>query len=236
MHGIFIAAAITTAIVLLSYGIAICLLSAPTDRRLLLVACLLVLPLQPLVLYGLRLPVDRWLVAVLGHDSAVYQLITLWYAPLTEEPAKLLPLLLPFLRHRINSGNFIFFGLTLGLGFGVGELWMIAERIAQSPEFRDTPFFLFGGYMSERIIVCFLHGAFTSVVLAHLSRRWAWGLVGAMILHFLTNAPLFLAAQDVGGLGKEAWSQLIWMWLTLIVVAMIALLVWLHLKNVEQQR
>src|SRR5215475_13718556 len=107
MQGIYIAALITTALVLAIYGSFILKMKVPVNKRSLLIAFLLVLTAQPLAFYLVRLPLDGLLAGILGKESKIYEFITLFYAPLTEEPAKLIPLLFPFILRDITKENFV---------------------------------------------------------------------------------------------------------------------------------
>ena len=224
MKGIYIAALITTATSLALYGALLKRLSAPSDRRLLILAFCLTLPLQPLAFYLVRVPLNAWLVELLGKDSGLYLFLTTFYAPLTEEPAKLLPLILPLLYRHIRRENFVNFALALGVGFGIGELWFLAERVARTPELAPLPFYMFGGFFAERLMVCLMHSAFTAVALRKLRNGFLWGVLGAMALHYLGNFPLFLAALDFGRLGKPIWQMILVIWVQLYFVSMVALL------------
>ena len=82
--GLFIAAAITTALALYAFA---ALLRQSDDRRAAMLAFLIALPLQPLMIYAVRLPVDGLLRNSFGI-AGVVTIISLFYAPLTEEPAK----------------------------------------------------------------------------------------------------------------------------------------------------
>ncbi|MCS6812838.1 MAG: hypothetical protein NZ772_04600, partial [Cyanobacteria bacterium] len=155
--GIYVMAAITTLISASLYGWLIWALSDRRDRQWLLMAAVCTLPLQPLAFYLVRSPLNSWLVTVLDAKPGLYQFIALWYAPLTEEPAKLLPLLIPALRRRVNPHTYIPFGLSLGLGFGIGEIWFLANHIARASALAALPFYQFTGFAQERFIVCFLH-------------------------------------------------------------------------------
>ncbi len=130
MPGIYYAAIITTAVALAVFGSLIVRLRQPADKLRLWLAMVLVLPLQPLVFYLVRVPFDHWLVGSLGAGSAAYKWLITLYAPLTEEPAKLLPLLVPIILHDIRPTNFVRYSLAIGLGFAVGEMWFVAERVA----------------------------------------------------------------------------------------------------------
>src|SRR4029077_5818427 len=128
-------------------------LKMPANVRLLWFAGGIALPLQPLAFYFVRVPLDHWLVGQLGSASAAYQWLTSFYAPLTEEPAKLVPLLIPAIRNDIRAANFVRYALAIGVGFAIGEMWFIADRVAHAPAFAGMPFYLFGGYLGERLLV-----------------------------------------------------------------------------------
>ena len=49
--------------------------------------------------------------------------------------------------------------LAAGVGFGIGEIWFLAHALIRSPGYPDLPFWMFGGFVVERLEVCFLHGA-----------------------------------------------------------------------------
>jgi len=89
----------------------------------------LALPLQPLVFHLVRVPLDHWLAAHLGSASTIYQWTKSLYTPLTEEPAKLLPLLIPTIRRDIRAENFVRYALAIGLGFAIGEMWFVAVAL-----------------------------------------------------------------------------------------------------------
>src|ERR1043166_560980 len=194
MHGIYLTAVITTVIAAAIFGPLVHKLKMPANERLLWFAAALALPLAPLAYFFVRVPLDRWLVTHLGSTSTTYQWLTSLYAPLTEEPAKLIPLLIPAIRHDIRAANFVRYALAIGVGFGIGEMWFIADRIAHIPAFAAVPFYQFGGYVAERLMVCLFHSAFVSVALWQLRCRFALGFAGAAALHWFGNFPLLLMA------------------------------------------
>ena len=224
MKGIYPAALITTVIALSVYGTIIWKMKSPVEKRWLWLAFLLVLPLQPLAFYLVRVPLNGLLVAKLGGSSRLYEWLTLCYAPLTEEPAKLLPLLVPFILRDIRRNNFVRYALAIGLGFGIGEIWFIAARIANLPQFASTPFWQFTGFLNERLMVCLLHGAFVSVALWRLRNKFLLGVLGAMLLHFFGNFPIYLMQKNLFGLGKTVWSLIVNGWVGLYFLGGIALL------------
>lgn len=205
--GIYVAAVITTLAVVAFYGWLVIRLSAREDRRILLLAALVALPLQPLVFYFVRLPLDGLLRSVIGA-GATHAVATTFYAPLTEEPAKWLALLVPEVRRVLRPDNAVAMALAIGLGFGVGEIWFLAEQVSLIPAYAKLPFWMFGGFFVERFVVCFLHGGFVAFLVARLAHGrplWPGALVG-MALHYAVNLPIFLGAIAAFGLSSETWT------------------------------
>jgi hypothetical protein len=224
MKAIYVAALITTLVALAVYGAIICRMKSPADRLSLWSAFLITLPLQPLTFYLVRLPFNVWLIRKIGSTSLTYEWITLFYAPLTEEPAKLVPLLVPFILRDIRRENFVRYALAIGLGFGIGEMWFVAQRIAISPQFASIPFWQFTGFFNERLMVCLLHSAFVSVALWRLRDKFLLGEAGAMLLHFFGNFPIYLMSKNVFGIGKTGWSLIVSLWVGFYFFGGIALL------------
>lgn len=224
MPGIYLAALLTTAVAGAVFGIFIRKLPQPADARWLWLAFALVLPLQPLAFHCLRLPLDRWLVAQFGSSSSVYQWLITFYAPLTEEPAKLLPLLIPAIFRDIRRENFVRYAFAIGLGFAIGEMWFIAERINRQPSLASLPFYQFGGYAMERLMTCVFHSAFVALALWQLRHNFLLGFTGAVFAHWIANFPLSLMAWNVGGLGKTVWMVIVQGWLFALFVGASALL------------
>lgn len=228
MSGIFLAAILTTLVALAVFGGVIfrLRLRQPADPLLPGLAFLLVLPLQPLVFYSVRLPLDHWIAAHLGIKSMACQWVTTFYAPLTEEPAKLLPLLIPAIRRNIRSENFVRYALVIGLGFAIGEMWFVAERISQYPPFASLPFYQLGGYATERLMTCVFHSTFVAIALWRLRRGFVFGFVGAVAAHWLCNFPITLMNWNVGGLGRTIWGGILFYWLLALFLASCAILSW----------
>src|SRR5205085_2630523 len=187
MHGIYLTAVLTTAVAVAIFGPIIHRLRLPANERLLWLAFCVALPLQPLAFYCLRTPLDHTLVGQLGSTSSIYQLLASLYAPLTEEPAKLVPLLIPAIYRDLRLANFARYALAIGLGFAIGEMWLLACLVAQIPKYAELPFYQFGGYFAERLLVCVFHSAFVSVALWRLRNRFIVGFAGAVGLHWLGN-------------------------------------------------
>jgi len=218
--GLIIAAAITTGLALLAVG-AVTVRAAPaSDRRLLGLAFLIALPLQPLVFYTVRLPIDAAVRSVLGL-SAAWGLVALLYAPLTEEPAKWLALAVPSVRRSLAPANAVALALAIGLGFGIGEIWFLVHALVGAPNYPDLPFWMFYGFILERLEVCFLHGVFVAAPIVRLARgRSFWpGALAGVSLHFLANFPIYPAQLGAFGLSGQAWSLLLMGWTAALVAA-----------------
>jgi hypothetical protein len=227
MAGIYLTAILTTIVAVGIYWPLIHYLRLPAKERCLWLAAILALPLQPMAFYYVRVPLDHWLAACLGSKSVAYTWLVTCYAPLTEEPAKLLVLLIPAIRCDIRSENFVRYALAIGVGFGIGEMWFLANRLAHTPAWAAVPFYQFGGYFGERLMVCVFHSAFLSVALWRLRRRFVFGVLGAMALHWLGNFPISLMSWNVFGLGHTVWMTFVEVWLMLYFAGAIALLFFL---------
>jgi hypothetical protein len=233
MHGIYLTAVLTTAAAVAIFGTLIHKLRLPAHERLLWLAAALALPLCPLAFFLVRIPLDHWLVAQLGAKSVAYKWLVTFYAPLTEEPAKLIPLLLPAIRRDLEARNFVRYALAIGVGFAIGEMWLVADRVAQMPALTALPFYQFGGYVSERLMVCVFHSAFVAVALWRWRRRFALGVAGAVALHWLGNFPLSLMAWNAGGLGKTFWMVFTQCFIVLYFLCALALLGYFTFGRVE---
>ena len=236
MPGIYLTAVLTTSVAVGIFGALIHYLRLPAKERLLWLAAILALPLQPLAFYYVRAPWNHWLAAHLGLQSGVYIWLNTCSAPLTEETAKLLVLLIPAIRRDIRAENFIRYALAIGVGFAIGEMWFIANGLAHNPAWAAVPFYQFGGYVTERLMVCVFHSAFLAVTLWQLRRRFMLGLAGAMALHWLGNFPIWLKEWNVFGLGEAAWFSMVEGWTMLYFVAAIVLLCYLGLPRAAARK
>jgi len=223
MSGIYIAAMITAVFALIVYGALLMRLTERRDIRSIFLAMVLALPLQPLAYYWVRVPIIAMLTRVWPPQSETFGWIATLLAPITEEPAKLLPLLVPALWLRATRRTALPLGLALGLGFGIGEILFVAFQAAKNSEVAALPFYMFGGFLGERFMVCFMHGAMTVVAIWGLRSRFAWGLWAAMGLHFLLNFPIALAGRNIGGLGALVWSIILLLWILAYFLALMAL-------------
>jgi hypothetical protein len=213
--GLFIAALITTAIALGGFA---ALLRQSDQRRAMMLAFLIALPLQPLMIYVVRLPIDGLLRTTFGISAGVVTIVSLFYAPLTEEPAKWLTVAVPKVREAIWRDP-IFLALAAGAGFGIGEIWFLAHALIKSPSYPDLPFWMFVGFALERLEVCFLHGALLIPPFYALAsgRSFLLGGIAGMVGHFLLNVPIYLASINLFGLG-DRWKPLLLLWVLLFVI------------------
>jgi hypothetical protein len=197
-------------------------------------AILVHIPIYWAAFYFYRLPLD-WLITRMIEAGSGWHLFTaMTYAPLTEEPAKwvLLPIVaivlsvtkpekLPFSPIRM--------ALAIGLGFGIGEMWLLAVGIAKIPDYAGLPWYMFSGYIGERFMVCFLHAAFAAVVWTKIRKGFniVWGMLIAMLLHYSANFPIYLKIIDMGNLGEMTWVAIISVYIYLFFFAMILVVLYL---------
>lgn len=217
--GIVIAAVITAAVALAA---GVFLLSRLADRSLwaVLGLCVLVmLPFQPAAFYLVRLPIDGVLQGALG-TGGLYGFVATFYAPLTEEPAKWLVLLIPAVRNALTPKTAVPIALATGLGFGLGEIGFVAEQVTRFPALADLPFWSFSGFFFERIMVCFLHGAMLLYAFRWLAEGrgfWPGALLGIAI-HYGVNFPIYVAGLDILPIAPEIWQAAITLYLVIFVV------------------
>jgi hypothetical protein len=203
MPGIVIAAIGAALMATLLYG-GVLIWRAPREERPLLLLCyVLQLPMSIGAFYLVRTPLQQYVFDPAFGGNAIYQWARgLLSAPLTEEPAKLWPLLIPWIAARVTRDNAARVAVALGLGFGVGEIALIAIFVLGSPQMAAAPWDQFFPFINERFLVCLIHGLFTSMALLGW-KRWRIGFAGglalAMLLHFLGNAPILLAGAHLLG-------------------------------------
>ena len=215
MPGIYLAALVCAGLALLIYGLLLRRLPGTVERRWLLSAFLIALPLQPLAFFALRLPLMTWLKHLLhvtlpdvnvpfpemSTAALTYVALSTLFAPVTEELAKATPLLLAGLRKDIRPENLARYALAIGLGFGLGEIGFVAAGIARNPELASLPAYAFGAFVAERLMVCLNHAAFVACTL-----RWRAGILLAILAHWAGNLPIFLPGSHPWLLA--AWVQL----------------------------
>lgn len=203
MSGIVLAALVAAAAATLVWGSVILRRAAAADRRMLVMCFLLQLPMSAAAFYLVRVPLDDAMRGLLG-DGLVMRWGRMLFAPLTEEPAKLWPLLIPWIAAGVSRRNATHVAAALGLGFGVGEIGVIADFIRSSGQGSALPWYVFTGFMVERFMVCLMHGLLTAMAVLGW-KSWRIGLGGgialAMLLHLALNFPI--AAAHAGWLGSD---------------------------------
>lgn len=219
MDGIVVAAIVTVAVALAGYGYLIFRLSRPDERTAVLVAALVMLPMQPLVFYLVRLPIDGVVRAILG-EGWLYAFVATFYAPLTEEPAKWLVLLVPLVARALTPRGAVPIALATGLGFGLGEIGFIAEQVTRVPALAALPAWQFGGFFVERLLVCFAHGIMVLLAFRWLAEGrgfWPGALLG-MAIHYLLNFPIYVAGLDILPIAPEFWQAGIQLYLVAFTI------------------
>src|SRR5262249_54881134 len=214
--GLIIAAAFTTVLALAALAV---LLFRSGNWRAAALAFAIALPLQPIAFLFVRAPNDHLLKAPNVVPTWVV-ILSLFYAPLTEEPAKWLAALLPAVRRAITT-EAVTVALAVGLGFGIGEIWFLAYSLLSSlPGIASVPATMFGPFVIERLQVCFLHGAFVALPFVCLARGrpFILGGLAGMVLHFLLNFPIYLKQIDAFGLGFEGWASVLLLWMVGFIV------------------
>lgn len=228
MLGIYIAAIATTVLSLAVIGGLLLYNTPKQDWPFLATVMALHLPMCALSFYCFRLPLDDFVRTTVGQSSQWYGFLTTLYAPLLEEPSKLWLLLVPSFAARLVRKNALRLAMAIGLGFGIGEMWLVAHWISLNPKLAVLPWYMFNGYANERFMVCVMHGAFTATALRTIHEVPVRSILSAMALHFLVNFPIFLAAKDIGGLGKTAWQIILSVWVPLYFIAMLVLMAYLY--------
>lgn len=228
MHPIYVAAVVTFLVAGLAFGALLRQFTKAPSRRYLLAVWLIGLAMSPGAYYLVRVPLlvnplTPWLDAQTargGGSRLVADLVRLTFAPVTEEPAKLLPwfiaLLLgwPLLPARRLIAPL---AATLGLGFAMGEMGLVAHLIAAAndPKLAALPWYAFGGYASERLQTCLTHALFALPTVWFARRGWRGVLCGlaiGMVLHFLGNAPIMLMRRDAWQWGAATWTVVVQLW------------------------
>lgn len=227
MPGIYIAAIISTTLALVIAGRFILLGTPKGERKFIIVLMAFHLPMCALAFYCLREPLDHFVQKALGGSHTAYQFARTFYAPLTEEPAKLWLLLVPSFFASLTRENALRRAMAIGLGFGIGEMWLLAGWHAQNPHIAKIPWWALQGFVQERFIVCFMHGVFTCAALRTIREKPVRSVLFAMALHYLGNFPIFLAQLNVPALGRN-WLVVLVLWVMFYFLAMLALLVWFY--------
>lgn len=160
----------------------------------------------------LRIPLDNALQPLAQSNPDLYRFIATFYAPITEEPAKWVILIPLFLAGKIKHENKAAWAICLGVGFGIGEIVFLSQRIAADPQTLTMPWYLSSGFMVERFMVCIIHSALVLVAADALCSHKLWGFIFPLVFHWLGNLPIFLSYQYPFDPGRVVWGQLLWAW------------------------
>ncbi len=192
-------ALLTLAVSSVIWGGLVFILSGRNLRYLRL--ALLGLPLSAAVNILVKQPLAYGVAILTGLDPVFTVTNPVWYltflfmlAPVFEEAIKALPLTLGrFRKMVVDRRSALLVGMSLGIGFGLGEAAFIALSIVGSPQYAGYPWYLFTGYLFERVLTVFIHGVMTAVLVAGLAERrlWPWYL-GAVGIHSVINLPVSL--------------------------------------------
>ena len=218
--GILVAAAIATVTSLLVIGGLIAWRSPAGDKRVLILLILVQLPVSPLTTYGLRLPLEG-LLEFWGVDAGSRRLFALFSRPVIEELMKLLPIL--FLWKSTTAETRLWRALAIGLGFGIGELWMLTENVYRTdPVTANLDLLTLTGFINERVMVCLIHGAQTAVAL----HQYGMGILIAIGLHTVGNLPFYLREILAFGFSEQTWTLILRSWVVWYTLVM-GSIVWL---------
>jgi len=227
MHGIYISAIITTALAIFVYGSFVFIKAKKKALPWYITAVLVHIPIYWAAFFWYRIPLDWLITRFIEAGSGWHLFISMTYAPITEEPAKWI--LLPVVAIAIaitKAEKFPFhpikMALAIGLGFGIGEMWLLAVGVAKIPDYATFPWYMFSGFIGERFMVCFLHAAFAAVVWTKLRKGYKiiWGMVIAMLLHYFANFPIYLKIIDLGNFGETTWIAIISAYIYLFILVL----------------
>jgi hypothetical protein len=143
--------------------------------------------------YYVRIPLDNLVTRFISIASAGYILIAFLYAPVTEELAKITPVWISQLfKKTIVKDNQILYAMTIGLAFGIGEMFFLASLSSQNLTLMGYKWYHFYGYMTERFLSCFCHQIFMIVLICWVRKKRIRYFFYAMTLHAITNIPPLL--------------------------------------------
>lgn len=199
---------------------------------------LLGLPLSYLINTLVKGPLIRAVMGWTGITGALNSESPLWFAalllfnaPVFEEIVKLTPFLIPGVRRLLAQPfSAAWAGLALGMSFGLGEAAYIAYGVARAPQYQSMAWYLFTGYLFERLAVILLHGWMTGIATWGLAAGWkkaAGGLLTAMGLHALANSGIILNATG--------WITPVWVQAPLFLAIVLAMLLFERLRRKAMQ-
>lgn len=229
--GLFQVAVLTTIIAVGVVGTVLTRIT-PRPRAWLLVLIAVELPMCWLALYHVRPGWEQLLKAALSANA--YPWARSLSAPVTEELAKAWPLVFIAVAGYLKKLPPVAIGMALGAGFGLGEIWTVASLQATNPALAQVPWYDLGGFLFERMGVCFAHSAFTTtLVILAVRGKPLMGILAAMALHWALNFPIFIVYRFVPAPYR---STILLLWTVGYFFAMMTLLVWYHSGKLDLGR
>jgi len=154
------------------------------------------LPLSAVVNLLVKAPIGEGVGRLVGIepgrslDTPVWFLLLFMLAPVFEELIKVVPVLLGRVRRGMaTADDALWTGMALGLGFGLGEAAYLAWQVVAAGVYTEYPWYAFTGFLGERLIVVFLHGMMTAILLRiAASGRRLLGYLAAMSAHAILNS------------------------------------------------
>lgn len=194
-------AAITTVIALVI--VIIVKFALKIDWKRYFIPILIMLPGSLIINMGLKdwifLGLSKWIPSTNLILFLVYFPIWVLIVGITEELFKITPLLVPKVRKEIKESEFIKvqFSWSLGIGFGLGEIWYLAYLIALNPIYDGMQWYLFTGFLLERLLVVFLHAGMTILTIYGISKGKIWltiilGVVAHGIIDYITVVTTYI--------------------------------------------
>jgi len=228
MPSIYLAAIITSILAVIIIGTIISRILKKSFFFLLPLS-IFFLPASYIAFTFIRVPINKLIISYFKIPQDViswplwYSLLALLYAPVIEELVKLFPLVLPWFRRRVSTRNKVPLGMIIGLGFGVGELWLVAFWLSKTTA--AYHWYQFWGYMLERLISCFSHGVFTVVALRGLGNKFIKYIIYAIGLHALSNLPIVMSQLRIIKLSQMVFQNIMSLYLLIFTVGLVFILV-----------
>lgn len=159
------------------------------------------LPLSAIVNLFVKGPIGEGVGEMAGIDPGLGLATPVWFlvllfllAPVFEELIKAAPALIPSVRRGIETpGDALWTGMALGIGFGIGEAIYLAWQVTVSGAYGEYPWYAFTGFFGERLLVVFMHGMMTGLLVLIAKRGHpVLGYLVAAGAHALLNSGAVL--------------------------------------------